>query len=91
MTDMTKQPVKELPAVQEVLGLSFEPNQMMVTVQYRAVRTPETICQIRFHLQAADKLTGWLVEMLERLTGDLEYGRRLRALQLRGELPKSSG
>lgn len=80
--------IENLPDVGQFEALSFDPQSNMISLQYKPAHKPNTLCRVKFSLESSDRLTGWLVEMLEKLTGDAEHGRRLKALEFRGQEPK---
>lgn len=87
---MAQETVTDLPVVGEFEGLTFSPHTMMVTLRYRPSHAPDRVCQLRFPFATADRLTSWLVDMLERLAGDVEKGERLKAIYLRSAPPQGS-
>lgn len=82
--------IETLPEVREFKGLYFDPGRMMITVEYAPVSDEDTLCRLKFHFSVSDRLTGWLVELYERLTADSEHSGRLKALHLQVEPPKGS-
>ena len=82
--------IETLPDVQEFEGMYFDPQSMQITLGYKPAQKPNTVCQIKFPLQASSRLAGWLIEILEKLTDDVEKGQRLNALKLRGDPPQGT-
>lgn len=82
---MNSPKIEQLPEVLEFEGLYFDPQTMKITVGYIPAHKSNTVCQLQIPLEASSKLAGWMIEALERLTGDLELGRRLNAVKLRSD------
>ncbi len=85
---MPQPKIKKLPGVSKFKGLSFNPGNMMVTAQYKSSRRPAELCEIQFPLAESWQLTGWLCEMLDKLSDSTEWKDRLEKTHLRGAAPK---